>query len=587
MVLSLIAIALTAGIAYAWVTRGFFSAFLHMVCVIIAGAVAFAFWETVSVAILNNAPSGFLAIASDAAWGIGLVAPFIVSLALLRLVVDSLLKANAQVDDAFNYVGGGVCGLVSGVISAGIFVNAVSFMRVPAAFFGHQPVTYGTAGNFQATSNLLIPVDQLTASFYNHLSQNVLSTTTPLARYYPDLPVAAGAQRMSDGDGDNRNSIRPDAVALTGAFTVGKESGGPADVLDDFNSPQGPQQVAGLDGNPVPNPYIVGYVVNFGSGAREKFGTIVFSKGQARLVTENEAGEQLTSFPIAVSSQARAGEDTFGRYRFDTDGTHIGSVGGAAEAPMAIEFAVPRGHEPVALYVKNVRLDVGSVQPTNYADASARDIDIVTGNLLGGSRAENLDTSNATVAQAPRTGQPAGIDVSPRIPRPYGLQEGGTRGISINEDNKIIDGQQAFAVNEAKNVRVDRALAVNEFFVTSDTTIVQVTLTGDPAAIPSSVFGPAAVAIDNTTAPQLVDAAGRVYPAIGYVYEDRDKVEIRYTPSQPLAAMNDAPGLSGTRDDQVMIMLFRVSLGVQIEHFAIGDTVLTTYDGPLPVERVR
>ncbi|MEO0630975.1 MAG: hypothetical protein AAFY46_09650, partial [Planctomycetota bacterium] len=503
----------------------------------------------------------------------------------LRLIVDSLLKGNAQVDDAFNYVGGGVCGLVSGVLSAGIFVNAIGFMRMPVALFGHQPVTFGTAGNFQATSNLIVPVDRLTASFYNHLSQNVLATSTPLALYYPDLPVAAGAQRMSDGDGDNRNSITPDAVSLTSSFTVGKQSGGPEVVLDDFNSPNGPQQVAGLDGNPVPNPYIAGFVVNFGSGAREKFGAIVFSKGQARLVSQNEAGETLTSFPIAVSSQARAGEDTFGRYRFDTEGTHIGSVGGAAEAPMAIEFAIPRGHEPVALYVKNVRLDINSVQPTDYADASARDIDIQTGNLLGGTRAENLDTSNAAVAQAPRNGQPAGFSLGNRLPRTYGMQKGATRGISINDDNEIIGGFQAFAVGEVRGLRVDRALAVNEFFVPNDTMIVQITLTGDPNEIPSSVFGSAAVAIDNTKAPLVVDTTGRVYPAIGYVYEDRDKVEVRYSPSDPLSAMNDAPGLSGTRDDQTMILLFRVSVGVEVEHFAIGDTVITTYDGPVEIIR--
>ncbi|MEO1535548.1 MAG: hypothetical protein AAFS11_08305 [Planctomycetota bacterium] len=558
---------------------------MHMVCVIMAGAIAFAFWETISLAIITNAPGGFLSVAADAAWGIGLIAPFIVSLALLRLIVDSLLKGNAQVDDAFNYVGGGVCGLVSGVISAGIFVNAIGFMRMPVALFGHQPVTFGTAGNFQATSNLIVPVDRLTASFYNHLSQNVLATSTPLALYYPDLPVAAGAQRMSDGDGDNRNSITPDAVSLTSSFTVGKQSGGPEAVLDDFNSPNGPQQVAGLDGNPVANPYIAGFVVNFGSGAREKFGAIVFSKGQARLVSQNEAGETLTSFPIAVSSQARAGEDTFGRYRFDTEGTHIGSVGGAAEAPMAIEFAIPRGHEPVALYVKNVRLDINSVQPTAYADASARDIDIQTGNLLGGTRAENLDTSNAAVAQAPRNGQPAGFSLGNRLPRAYGMQKGATRGVSINDDNQIIGGFQAFAVGEVKGNRVDRALAVNEFFVPNDTMIVQITLTGDPNEIPSSVFGGAAVAIDNTKAPQVVDTTGRVYPAIGYVYEDRDKVEVRYSPSDPLSAMNDAPGLSGTRDDQVMVLLFRVSVGVEVEHFAIGNTVVTTYDGPVEIIR--
>ncbi|MEO1583052.1 MAG: hypothetical protein AAFR96_00585 [Planctomycetota bacterium] len=585
MVLNLIAIALTFGIAYAWVTRGFFSAFLHMVCVLIAGAVAFGFWEVTSLAIVDNAPSGFLAIAGDAAWGLGLIGPFVLSLVLLRLIVDSLVKGNAQVDDSMNYVGGAVCGLVSGVLSAGIFINAVSFMRVPSAFFGHQPVTYGVSGNLQKSSNLWIPVDAIAASFYGHLSTNVASTGTPLATYYPDLPVAAGTQRMSDGEGDNRNSIPTDAVALTSSFTVGKAGGSAADVLSGFNAPS-TQQVSGLDGNPVPNPYIVGYVVNFTAGARESTGQIVLSKGQARLVTRDEtSGELLTSFPIAVSAQAAAGEDTFGRYRFETEGTHIASVGGAAEAPMAIEFAVPRGHEPVSLYVKNVRLDISNVESRDYANASGRDIDIRSGNLLGGTRAENLDTTNALIAETPRQGNPAGIVINARLPRGFQLQKGNTRGIEINDENEITTGTQAFALSEVGIRGVTRELIVSDFASTLDTAVVQVTMTGDPNQIPSSVFGPAAAAFQNSEQPRLIDANGRIYPAIGYIYKDREKAEIRYSPSDPLGSMSDAPGLSNTRDDQEMIMVFGVSDGVQIQHLAIGDVVLVTYEPAVTANR--
>ncbi|MEM8735733.1 MAG: hypothetical protein AAGG44_15980, partial [Planctomycetota bacterium] len=152
------AIALTFGIAYAWVTKGFFSAFLHMVCVIMAGAVAFAFWEHSSLLILTKAPSGFFGFVGDAAWGLGLIFPFALSLIIFRVIADSVVKANVQVAEAMNYIGGGVCGLVSGVITAGVFVIAVGYMRVPAEFLGYQPVGYANQGNLVRQSSLWLPV---------------------------------------------------------------------------------------------------------------------------------------------------------------------------------------------------------------------------------------------------------------------------------------------------------------------------------------------------------------------------------------------------------------------------------------------
>lgn len=585
MILNLLAIAITAGIAYFWVTRGFFSALIHMVCVIAAGAVAFAVWEPLSLLLVEKMDRGFFAFVGDAGWGLGLALPFAISLGILRAIVDGVLKANAQCDDAANYAGGGICGLVSGVISAGIFVNAVSYMRVPQKFLGHQPVTVGNAGNFQLSSNLWLPVDRLTGAIYSHLSEHTLSTGTPLARLHPDLALAAGTQRMSADGGKNRNTIKREAFSVLSWFTVGKQGGNPDQVFTDFVTP-GTQQINDLDGNPVSNAYSVGFVVRFDAGAREKFGQVVVSKGQFRLIAEDAAGNRTVHFPIAVTTQTRAGDDSLGRFRYLTEGDNFASVGGASEATMAFEFAVPRGSEPIALYVKNVRHDVTTAAGKNYADAASRDLDIQTGSLLGGAKAENLITDNAVPVAAPRSGDPPGLVVSAILPRSYTLQKGVTRGISIDENNHIIRGREAFAENEVGG-RLDANLRVDRFLVTPDTNIVQLTVSGEAAEIPSSVTGPIAAHISATDAPRLIDAGGNIYPAVGYIYEDRTRIEISYDPSRPLRSLQDAPALSGTRDDQTLILLFRVSVSVQLQHFAVGNVVATSYTPTIEIPGPR
>ncbi|MEM9165581.1 MAG: hypothetical protein AAGB48_01000 [Planctomycetota bacterium] len=581
MLMNLISLAIMLGVAYAWSARGFLSSLLHMACVIAAGAIAFGLWETVAILLIENAPDGFFSFIGDGAWGLGLTLPFVVSLIVLRVITDSLVRSNMATDDVMGYVGGGICGAVSGLITAGIFVNSVAFLRVPQRFMGYEPLNAVNQGNIEFQSNLWVPVDRLTGTLYNHLSEHTLSTSTPLARYVPDIATAAAAQRMSGGEGKNRNTLAPDAFEVIGSFEVEQ------DAFADFMDPKA-QTITDLDGNPVSNAKSVGYVVKFNAGANEDFGKVVASKGQIRLVTETERGERATIFPIAVTAESRAGSGVYGRFRYATPGDHIGSVGGASESTMAFEFPVARDATPIALYVKNIRHVIESAPETSFPNANARDAAIRAGQLTGGTRVADLNTAFRVVAELDnRSGNAAGFNAQIRIPRNYGLQKGATRGIQTNDDNKIVGGEETFGSNDLGTRGLPRELRVEEFAVTTDQNIVQLTVTGDPSAIPSSLFGQAAVEINLSNPPQLIDAQGQSYQAIGFIYEDQDVIRLRYDPARPLSAMTEAPSLSRTRDDQTLILLFRTSVGVAIEHFAVGQIVVTSYDPPIQIERPR
>ncbi len=69
--------------------QGMLSAFLHMICVIAAGAIAFALWEPVGYALLDSTGSFGAYV-----MGSSLVLIFLVALVILRLAMDKLVPEN-------------------------------------------------------------------------------------------------------------------------------------------------------------------------------------------------------------------------------------------------------------------------------------------------------------------------------------------------------------------------------------------------------------------------------------------------------------------------------------------------------------
>src|SRR3954469_17265789 len=102
--LSIIAVVVTLGLGYIWLTRGFFSALIHLICTIIAGAIAFAAWEPLSYWFLESSSnSGIMSFVAGVSWGLGLMVPFAVSLIVLRLIVDKLLPGNVVLEQKLDY----------------------------------------------------------------------------------------------------------------------------------------------------------------------------------------------------------------------------------------------------------------------------------------------------------------------------------------------------------------------------------------------------------------------------------------------------------------------------------------------------
>jgi hypothetical protein len=598
----LITLLVVGATAYVWCTRGFFSALIHLVCVLVAGAVAFGVWEPVAYLILNKAPDrGTGAFLSGVAWSLGLALPFALTLAILRGIVDKILPANAQLSTAGDYIGGGVCGLLSGVVSAGIVVLSISFLRLPPDFGGYKPVGFSTEarGGIIRSPGAFRPwVDRITAGLYGQLSLTTLRTATPLAVYHPELDTEPGAMRLTF-DGRSRNTVKPSGFDFEGWYIVGDENKPQSmDKLLKDSWMQTTQKAVDVSGEPIDRGYVAGFVVKWNSKARENVGQVVVGNGQIRLIVQNreDADDSKALHPVAMVGRTNSPTRVdYARFRFESDSTFIASVGAESESVMAFEFAVPEGYSPLCLYVKGVRVplvneDGEAEKPiATWPSPEARDADIRGGRFKGMTDVGPIiDPSTGKPVEVAETQGFMGelINIGPRLG--FTIQKGMEQGLEVIQDQRsgawsIVQGEDAFDAQKVKGILgLDPKLSILAFSTADNTTtVVKIDFTPSHRdAEWARTLGDA----DRGQPIKLVDTNGTAYEAVGYVYKDPRMWKVRYTKGSPLKGLNDAPQVSASTPDRTLQLVFIVSTGVSLKELYVGSTLIETFPKPITIE---
>ncbi|GJM18679.1 MAG: hypothetical protein DHS20C14_08920 [Phycisphaeraceae bacterium] len=595
MILKLIVAFLVLGIAYLWAMRGFFNALMHGVAVVVGGAIAFAVWEPVSLAIVNAAPvSGVGRVVGSTAWSIGLIVPFVVATLVVRVVLDKTVPANVKLARPAEYAGGGVCGLGIGILTVGILVIALGATRFNAGFMGYRPLWYNEdrtagSGSLKLNDSLWIPADKLTASFYGSLSQRAFAAPEPLAKWYPDLHAVAYANRIASEKITPVVSIKAGDASIVGRYTVAAEGAPVSELLKfDLEGSLANMAYADANGEQVSNGSLAGYVLKFEAGAKDPgksgAGQVIFSNGQARLVCQRDDGSTFNVFPVAMISQAASGDATYGRWRFDAEEVVLASVGGASTVTLGLEFVVPQGSEPIGLFVKNTRFDLDDIagEPTAYRSIRERDRTVPTGGILSGDEpAPEFNEDNAVTIDPTR--EESHILISNQLGGRRAMHVAvAKRVMDVDDNNRITFGSGQWEPSDFSRPPTDRKLRVDRFAVGDGQVIVQVDM---HEGTPGNLNGPVARTIDADEPIRLLDTAGQAYDAIGYIYNEADEVHIRYTPSDPLDGSVDLPRtLSSSRTDQTLRIVFLCSYGVHLDKLAIGDTVLLQFEPTLELD---
>lgn len=199
-----------------WATYGFFSAFLHLVIVIVSGVIAFAVWEPLAYMLLGRMP--------EYAWGMALLAPFALTLIVSRALMDKYCKMNLKFPRLADQIGGGGCGVLSGVLSIGMLMLGIGFMNVPSDLMGYKPYRMASNGIEQNPEGgaLWVPAHKITGGFFSMLSSGAMAPTlsdASLAVTKSNVAERAFTYRLQD-DENQMKSAHPDAVKVTGAYLI-------------------------------------------------------------------------------------------------------------------------------------------------------------------------------------------------------------------------------------------------------------------------------------------------------------------------------------------------------------------------------
>lgn len=589
MIINIVVIAIILGMGGLWLSRGFYSAIINMLAVILAGGVAFALWEPLAYQILENTSDR--SSLQGAAWGIALGLPFVLATGIFRAILDIILRANVKLNPAVNYIGGGVCGMIAGVVSAGIAVISVGFLRLDTGLWqsedgnpnsGYLNMEYESNGSMTKGKSLWVPADEMVATFYGALSRTTFrSGDENLAALYPDLVYVPTSLRYSYGAGKGRNTTRPKDFELLARYTVGKGKNLKTDELlaDKWMAVSQSVSLFNPDGDATPVPsgsHIEGFVVKFNSSAKEMGGDnkVAVGNAQVRLLATNDEGATMTLFPIAVAAQGEADKPAFQRFRYDGKEIFLASVGGASEAYFGFDFVMPAGFKPQYLYVKNVRVAVGDaaekpLKSVDFATTLARDDAISGGKFLGGNASGPMDASAATILR-PDPSNTQGFPILVTSSPGQVLNKMVLRQLTVDDDNKITDGEQKLNQEELKLVSIEKTLRVDSFATSPDTVNVQVDVSLNSAAC--WLKHPKA-ALEDGKAPQLVDSNGTRYNPIGYIYDDKGSglITIRFTPGAPINSLRALPTVSRSKPQDTLKLVYRVSRGVKLQYFGVGD----------------
>ncbi len=525
LLLNLAIIGLVALIAYWWANQGLLSALLHMICVIAAGAIAFAVWEPATIAILNGGAF------DNYAWGVVLVGSFAVSLFVLRVIADRLAPGAAQLPQWANLGFGGMLGAVAGVLTVGICLIGTGFIQSHSEIMGYRG--FGRDANTQASigpvgTPMYLPVATLTAQFYGFLSVGSFHPDIsggPLREYNPEVDRLACLVRDSFENGKGQLALSPDSATVTKV-----------------------QQGNG----------IVAVQLKLRAQAMDFGGQLTLSSSQVRLIGWPKSGEDPDIYyPVAWQQETMQGN---GLYRFDDISHYASSVPGRKDADITLAFETPDDFRPRFLQVRGTRLTTPDVE---QVDIPAYLVQLVRGQDL---------TPEQILAARPPAGYPLDnvIGITPKIGR-LNLSANGLPTSMDVKENWLISGT---LIVPWRGGTVSQGLRIKGVYADPDTFIVQIAINRES---PASIFELVS-AVGGDASMYLVDTDGNKYPPIGYwMDEGTGKVRIVLSPESPIRSIGELPPLA-TSGGKNMSLIFQITEAVTLREFLLGDVIVGTCD---------
>jgi hypothetical protein len=175
-------------VGYAQYNNGLFSAIAMAIMVVLAGLVAFNFWEPVADVLEPAVRGTFLSGTEDL---LTLACLFCLALGLMRFGANYISPQMIEYHGAVQRVGAGVIGMATGYLVSGFILCMLETLPLHEQFLGFEPRVQGESG-----LRSILPSDRVWLALMRHAGAYPLNSTEDS----PEQPYAYDRFRTFDRD---------------------------------------------------------------------------------------------------------------------------------------------------------------------------------------------------------------------------------------------------------------------------------------------------------------------------------------------------------------------------------------------------
>lgn len=543
MIANLILIAFLALMAYWWSMQGLFSAFLHLMVVIVAGSLALSLWEPLVYSV-------FMKFAGQLSWGLGLLIPFLVILLTVRASMDRFVPGNLQFPSLANSIGGGFLGFLSGVLTSGITIIGLGFLPLGNSLAGYEPLRVDDKGKVvgEPGSGLIVGVDRIASSFFSSLSSGVFYSGEPMHLQMPSLAEAAARFRLAY-DPNASVLAEPEAVELTKDYYVRDLP--LAGIDPSIEAKLGPEARDGEH-----KLVIIDSQWRMSKSTYDSDATLRLPPTQIRLIAWEEDSFGVVAHSLAPLGCSWVEDKRTGKRAFKAFDTDVASIdSGAAEQQLAWVFVVPAKWQPKSLVARRHRLQI----PATKIDAEER-VQVALGRWTG---APVLATPVKAAGETPGdiVALADEITISNSLPQPIsknfaaGLQ---FEGLNVMSGKYLVKPPEGF---------LSRKTRIDNVFVPSHQVAVRAKFT---TARAQTIFGRSLSSERMNYEISLQGDAGQRWKCIGYIWvKSNGDQDINIVRPGFLLTGKEIP-FATMEKDELMYLYFIVEKGAQVAWFRVG-----------------
>lgn len=568
MIANLFIVLFLIGMTYWWGSvQGLFSALLHLLVTLFAAAIAIGLWEPLTFILMGRIPMY--------AWGVALICPFVLLLMGLGWTADKLVPGNVRFPPIVSMIGGGLCGLAAGILTAGLTVVGLGFLPLGNDIAGYQPYAVGNNGKVEPRDQLWVPVDRLAIQWMNRLSQGSLSPISnigaSLALYQPKLYEQAGMFRMRYDKNASVVAI-PKSIEVTGYYvtnTLGPETVekiGPA--IPEALAQAGQLVIVDTQWKSIPGTYDTDSTLRL-PPTQVRLGCWFDQHGQ----TQAELYE-----PIAVSQR----QEDAARDLHIFDNKSRSAYGVSQQELFGWIFAIPDGHTPKFVLLRHTRVMLPDPPEENaelLAAALGRppvpkepEPEPAAVARRGSNRRRRSAPKPPELTQAPselggRRGTASGvigvaIELTDALPEP--ISKNMARQLNIQGD-AVMSGFDDVSRSPG---RPSEALRATRLSVPKQSACVRIRLDHDRA---QSWLGATRTMAAGFGGIFVEDNRGQKWTPDGYVWARSNRTQrIKYEPGLPIRSAKELPHTE-MEAGEALYLYFVVQRGIEVRELWIGS----------------